>query len=128
MVEELFTLESLLSLQGAALASWIVPNTLGYLIGNKFTKARKWVSFAIAFILAFLVALTSNIAIIGWIVAIFNGFLIFASAVGINQITAFQKKEITAINPKTGEHMKIKRKEFITKSLESKKEFLTNWF
>ncbi|MCS7281975.1 MAG: hypothetical protein RMK65_02870 [Anaerolineae bacterium] len=82
----LFTVESLLSLQGAAAASFIVPNGIGYLVGSGFDRYRKWVSFAMAMFLAYLVALlTPETHWIKWILAFFNGFLIFSSAVGINE-------------------------------------------
>lgn len=82
----LFTTESLLSLQGAAAAALLVPNVLGYLIGKAFDLYRKWVSFALAMILAYLVAfLAPDAHWMKWIQAFFNGFLIFASAVGINE-------------------------------------------
>jgi hypothetical protein len=82
----LFTLTSLLSLQGSAIATMLIPNVLGYLIGASFNPLRKWVAFAIAMLLSLLVAYvaTSSDAT-KWIVAVFNGFLVFASAVGINQ-------------------------------------------
>ena len=85
-LDALFTIESLLSLQGSAAASFLVPNVLGYLIGDTFNPYKKWVSFAIAMILAYLVAiLSSDAGVTKWILAFFNGFLVFASAVGINQ-------------------------------------------
>lgn len=82
----LFTLESLLSLQGAAVAVLLVPNVLGYLIGDRFTPYRKWVSFGLSMLLAYLVAaLAPGGEWAKWVLAFFNGFLIFASAVGINE-------------------------------------------
>jgi len=122
MVEELFTLESLLSLQGAALASLLVPNVLGYVIGKNFDKYRKYISLLIAFGLAFLVASLSKIGGIGWVVAVFNGFLIFASAVGINQMTS-QKKKISI-----QENRILKTKSFMKVKKKPKKEFFSNWF
>ena len=38
-LDELFTLQSLLSLQGAAFAALLVPNVLTYLVGDVF---RTW--------------------------------------------------------------------------------------
>jgi hypothetical protein len=123
MVEQLFTIESLLSLQGAALASLLVPNVLGYVFGKSFNKYRKYISLLIAFGLAFIVASFSNIGWVGWIIAVFNGFLIFASAVGINQMTSSQKKEIPV-----QENRILKTKSFMKLNKKSKKEFFSNWF
>lgn len=85
-LDELFTLQSLLSLQGAAAASLLVPNVLAHLIGERFQPYKKWISFIIALGLAYFVAILAETqALTKWIIAFFNGFLIFASAVGINE-------------------------------------------
>lgn len=85
-LDELFTLQSLLSLQGAAVAALLVPNVLTYLVGDVFKPYKKWVSFILAVGLAYLVAfLAPTQAWTKWIVAFFNGFLVFASAIGINE-------------------------------------------
>ncbi len=87
-LDALFTMQSLLSLQGSAAAALLVPNVIGYLVGNKFDLYRKWVSFGLAMLLAYLVAILAPTADwTKWILAFFNGFLIFASAVGINEAT-----------------------------------------
>ncbi len=85
-LDALFTTESLLSLQGAAIASSLVANAFGYLIGDKFDAYRKWVSFAIAMFLAYLVAiLAAEAGWFKWVQAFFNGLLVFSSAVGLNE-------------------------------------------
>ncbi len=82
----LFTVESLLSLQGAAAAALLVPNVIGYLVGEAFHPYKKWVSFGLSMILAYLVAfLAPDAHWMKWVQAFFNGFLVFASAVGINE-------------------------------------------
>lgn len=82
----LFTITSLLSLQGSATAATLVPNVFMYLLGDSFKPKAKWVSFLIAMALQFLVAyLVPKHDIVTWIIAFFNGLLVFASAVGINQ-------------------------------------------
>jgi hypothetical protein len=81
-----FTLESLLSFQGSVAASLLVPNVLVQLIGDAFRPYRRLVAFGIALALAYLMAiLASESHWTKWIIAFFNGFLIFASAVGINE-------------------------------------------
>lgn len=85
----LFTLASLLSLQGAAAASLLVPNVLAYLVGAQFKPYAKWVAFAIAMTLALVTAyIATDTNPLKWLVALFNGFLIFASAVGVNEMAA----------------------------------------
>lgn len=88
-LDALFTLTSLLSLQGAAAASLLIPNVLTYLIGPNFKRFEKWVSFGIAMFLALLTAfIASDTNMLKWVVAVFNGFLIFASAIGVNEMAA----------------------------------------
>jgi hypothetical protein len=88
-LDGLFTLESLLSLQGAAAATLLIPNVLHYLFGAGFQPYEKWVAFVIAMGLSLLVAaLAKQKTWTKWFVACFNGFLIFASAIGINQVAA----------------------------------------
>jgi hypothetical protein len=86
-VNALFTSDSLVSLQGSTAAALLVPNVLVHLVGSSFAPFAKWVAFGIAMSLALLVAnRASETGRFKWIVAVLNGFLIFASAVGINQV------------------------------------------
>ena len=86
-LESLYTGASLLSLQGSAAAALLVPNVLGNLIGERFDPWRKWTSLGIAMGLALLAAgLATEAGGIKWVVAFFNGFLVFASAMGLNQL------------------------------------------
>lgn len=88
-LNSLFTLTSLLSLQGAAAASLLVPNVFTYLIGANFKPYEKWVAFAIAMVLSLVTAfIATDTNILKWLVALFNGFLIFASAIGVNEMAA----------------------------------------
>jgi hypothetical protein len=123
MIESLFTLESLLSLQGAAVASLVVPNVFGYLFGKKFDKYRKYFSFIISFGLAFMIAIIAKVDWPGFVVAFFNGFLIFASAVGINQMST---KEKPAIQPTV--LMKTKSLPKQRKREKAKRELFKPWF
>ena len=83
-LNSLFSKESLLSLQGAATATIIIPNVLGYLIGESFSPYQKWVGFGIAMLLALYTAAQAPSKDANkWVVALFNGFLIFASAAGL---------------------------------------------
>ena len=82
----LFTLTSLLSLQGSAAAAVLVPNVVGHLVGEKFDPFRKWTSLGIALVLAYLAAFLADDGGSKWLVAFFNGLLIFASAMGLNQL------------------------------------------
>lgn len=93
-LDALFTLTSLLSLQGAAAASLLVPNVFTYLIGPNFKPYEKWVSFGIAMVLALLTAfIASDTNVLKWVVAVFNGFLIFASAIGVNEMAAHSRQQ-----------------------------------
>jgi hypothetical protein len=84
VLNSLFTKESLVSLQGSAAVTLLVPNVLTYLIGSSFAPYEKWAAFIIALLLAFLVAFQApDKGVTKWILAVLNGFLIFASAVGL---------------------------------------------
>ncbi|MGH8791192.1 MAG: hypothetical protein ACRDXX_00900 [Stackebrandtia sp.] len=84
--DSLFTPTSLLSLQGAAAASLLAPNVIGVFAGEKFDPYRKWTSLGIALALAFVVAALVDDGPVKWFVAFFNGLLIFAAAMGVNQL------------------------------------------
>ena len=85
-MNELFTVGSLVSLQGSAAAALLVPNVVGFLVGDKFDPFRKWTSLVIAMALAYIAAFTSGDGALTWLVAFFNGLMIFASAMGVNQL------------------------------------------
>ena len=88
-IDSLFTTESLLTLQGSALVTLLVPNVLRYLIGSSFAGYEKWVGFAIAMVLAFLTATQATKKDwMTWVLAFFNGFLIYSSAVGLTTALA----------------------------------------
>ncbi|MDD2890339.1 MAG: hypothetical protein PHE49_06840 [bacterium] len=91
-LDALFTPESLLGLQGAVAASLLVPNTVCYLFGQKADKHRKWLSLIVALGLAFMTAsIAPTQSGMKWLLAFFNGLLIFSSAAGMNQISAAGK-------------------------------------
>lgn len=82
----LFTGESLMSLHGASAATLITTNVLTYLIGVEFQRYEKWAALAVAMLLAFYLAIQSpGKQPIHWVVALFNGLLIFAAASGLTQ-------------------------------------------
>jgi hypothetical protein len=88
-LDSLFTITSLLTLQGSAGVAWFVPNTLGWLFGTGFDKARKWVALGVALGLALVAAsMVPDPSVLTWVVAPINGLLIFATAMGINQFPA----------------------------------------
>jgi hypothetical protein len=88
-LNSLFTSQSLLSLQGASAATLLVTNVAGYLIGPVFDVFKKWTSVVVALGLAYLVAHLAETQLwYKWIVAFFNGLLIFSSAAGINQMSS----------------------------------------
>lgn len=86
-INSLFTKESLLSLQGAALAAMIIPNVLTSLIGAAFMPFEKWVGFGIAMLFALYIARQStDQGAQKWLIAILNGFLIFTAAAGMSDV------------------------------------------
>lgn len=83
--DSLFTATSLFSLQGSVAAALLVPNGLGKLFGDGFARWRKWVAFAVAMVLAFAGAAIAEGDAVKWLVALFNGFLVFTAAMGVNE-------------------------------------------
>lgn len=102
---QLFTWASLATLQGSTLAAWLVPNVVGSFVA----LGRRWrngICIVIALLVSFLVAASSTTVATGapaatvagsspampalevWIVALLNGLLIYASAIGINQLVS----------------------------------------
>src|SRR5213594_1729230 len=85
-VNSLFTTESLLSFQGATVAAWLVPNALGRLFGNQVVRYRAWIAFVVAMGLALIIAyIATESSVLKWVVAFFNGLIIFMAALGANE-------------------------------------------
>ena len=88
---ELFTVNSLLTLAGAYGIVITVTAALNFLLDGK--VAPKWIAFILSEMIAFIgaFALTAppdNIGLaIRILISLFNGFLIFATAFGLNTIT-----------------------------------------
>lgn len=93
--ESFFTLTSLLSLQGATLAAWLVPAVINNIAGGRLPAvASRLLTTVIALILAYFVAFQSTDQTAGtYILAFFNALLIYAAAVGLK----------TTVNPPTAE-------------------------
>jgi general stress protein CsbA len=85
----LFSLESLLSLQGATAATLMVTNILVYLFGRSVVPYQKWVALVMSLAVSFWAAsLASKKGSGKWLLALLNGLLVFASTAGLNQIGA----------------------------------------
>jgi hypothetical protein len=86
-IDQLFTTDSLLTLQGAAAAAWVVPNVLGSIFPIP-NRVRAAIALVIALGLSFWTAsLGEGNDVVTWVVATLNGFLIAGSALGFNQAT-----------------------------------------
>jgi hypothetical protein len=86
-IDQLFTADSLLTLQGAAAVTYLVPNVLGAIIPMP-DRVRALIALIIALALSLLAAsLGDEREPITWVVALFNAFLIAGSALGFNQVT-----------------------------------------
>src|SRR5688572_29428887 len=86
-VDQLFTTDSLLTLQGSAAVAWLVPNVLGSIFPIP-DRLRAAFALLIALGLSFYAAtLGDGEGFTRWLVALLNGFLIAGSALGFNQAT-----------------------------------------
>ena len=85
--DEFFTVASLATLQGASLAAWIVPSVVNSIVAI----GKRWrhiISLVVALGISLVVASTNTGDGGKWLIALLNGLLIYASAVGINQLSA----------------------------------------
>ncbi|MGC5028732.1 hypothetical protein [Micromonospora sp. DT229] len=86
-MNDLFTWAALGSLTGASAATLLTTNVIGGLIGPSADTARKWIALGIALALSYLTAaFATDAGPEKWIIAFFNGLVIFAAALGINQL------------------------------------------
>ena len=86
-IDQLFTRDSLLTLQGGALAAWVVPTVLDYIFVGKLPAwLLRLLSLLIALGLSFYaVTLSDERGTWTWVVALLNGFLITFTALGLNK-------------------------------------------
>jgi hypothetical protein len=100
-IDQLFTADSLLTLQGAAAVTYLVPNVLGAIVTIP-DRVRALIALVIALGLSFLAAtLGEQQGAVTWVVALFNGFLIAGSALGFNQVTRGRELAPAASVPAT---------------------------
>jgi hypothetical protein len=88
---DLFTTTSLLTLQGSAVAVFIITSILGYLLpnGKNIKLVKIWTALVLSIALGFLgLVQVSGPTILNWFVAFFNGCLIFLTAIGGNAVTS----------------------------------------
>ncbi|MFG3707111.1 hypothetical protein ACGF7U_20635 [Micromonospora sp. NPDC047670] len=86
-MNDLFTWAALGSLTGASAATLLATNVIGGLIGPNGDKARKWIALGIALALSYLTAaFATDAGAEKWIIAFFNGLVVFSAALGVNQL------------------------------------------
>ncbi|TDC28874.1 hypothetical protein [Micromonospora sp. KC213] len=86
-MNDLFTWAALGSLTGASAATLLTANVVGGLIGPSGDKARKWIALGVALLLSYTTAaFATEAGAEKWIIAFFNGLVIFSAALGVNQM------------------------------------------
>ncbi len=81
----LFTTQTLFSFAGAVIATALVPNVIATIVTLP-PRTLRIIALVVAMALAFLMALMAADADwIKWVVAFFNGLLIYLSALGANE-------------------------------------------
>ena len=100
-IDQLFTSDSLLTLQGGAAAAYIVPTVL-----NQFWALPRWLSQVLSALIAlglsaYAASISADPTVWTWVVAVFNAFLITFTALGLNQYLGklFGKKQTPAPAP-----------------------------
>jgi hypothetical protein len=86
-MNEYYTLRSLLEFGTAVVAITAVVAAVGYLLGDAAKPYLKWAALVCAMGLAYLgAAVAAETEWTKWVVAFFNGLMLFLAAVGINQL------------------------------------------
>lgn len=96
-MNDLFTFAALGTLTGATAATLLATNVIGGLIGPSSDKARKWIALGIALALSYVTAgFADDAGPEKWIVAFFNGLVIFSAALGVNQLPPGNRQATSA--------------------------------
>jgi Ca2+/Na+ antiporter len=95
---DFFTIGSFATLAGCTAIVYIVTGVIGYLMNFKTSQTvKKWLSIGLSMAVAFVAAsLSEDKTAYTWILAVFNGFLIFVAATGTNAIFASKETMETA--------------------------------
>jgi hypothetical protein len=98
---EPFSVDSLFTLAGSAVFVWIVTNAIGYVVMYRDTEQfRRWLGLILSLIVAFLgTTRMQQPTGLTWVVAVANGFLVYATAVGVNAIVEGAGAERKASHP-----------------------------
>lgn len=108
MPKDFYTISTLFSLSGSAMAVWMITSVLGDLLGAKFgTGIKKWLGLLLSLLFSLLgLTLLPERNLLIWVVAIVNGFLIYLTAVGLNSVVAQpgsgDRKQRSPVRPTSG--------------------------
>ncbi len=115
---EFFTIQSMLTLTGATGVVYVVSNSLQ----RVFDFNPKWLALLIAQIIAIVgVFMSQNVGIGDIFVGVVNGFLIYSTAVGANQITARNSNDVGIVRSMQWSMPYIRTET-------NKRKFNTKWF
>lgn len=87
---DFYTTTTLFSLSGSATAVWLITGVITQLIGfENRLLFRRWLGFLLSIALSVGgVTLVQERTTLMWVVAIVNGFLIYATAVGVSSVAS----------------------------------------
>ena len=95
--QTLFSPDSLLSFTGAVIAAVLVPNVLASIFKKAPVEVLRFISLLVAMGMAYLMAYFSTAFFdpywMKWVVAFFNGLLIYLSALGANETLSNASKD-----------------------------------
>ncbi|MFN0177061.1 MAG: hypothetical protein ACKVU0_20635 [Saprospiraceae bacterium] len=109
---EFFTLQSMLTLSGATAVTYIVSNSLQH----AFNFNPKWLALVIAVAITLFGVYQNNGSGSDYFIALINGFLVYATTIGI----------VTLTNGKTS-NAPVARGEGIEAKIPNKRVFFTPW-
>jgi len=109
---EFFTLQSMLTLTGATGAVFVISNGLQ----RAFNFNPKWLALLIAQILSIVgVFITTEASISDFFVGFVNGFLIYSTAIGVNQISGEKNPPNEILLKSVAPQKQIKKRSFNSK-------------
>jgi hypothetical protein len=92
---DFYTSGTLFTLLGSSSATWLITSVLSDIFGYKIKKYKKLIALIISIGLTLLGAsLSTDRSFSAWIIAIINGFLVYATSVGVNTVASKSTKRI----------------------------------
>lgn len=111
-MNEYFTLASLVSFSGALFFALLVPNVILSLAGEEFRPYARMTALAVALGITVLGAIFSDGDWTKFVVAVFNGLVVYGAAYGINAQVVERQDAQAPVNVRSIAYMSQKKRFF----------------